>query len=72
MHINTKYRLGALFYLMAAYAIALPLMALILDVVIGGSLIDIWKGSYSFSDLLNHREDLYLMMAGLGKVRTSS
>nr|WP_313069489.1 hypothetical protein [Atlantibacter hermannii] len=66
MHINTKYRLGALFYLMAAYAIALPLMALILDVVIGGSLIDIWKGSYSFSDLLNHREDLYLMMAGLG------
>ncbi|KUQ97961.1 hypothetical protein [Enterobacter hormaechei] len=66
MHINTKYRLGALLYLMAAHAIALPLMALILDVVIGGSLIEIWKGLYSFSDLINHREDLYLMMAGLG------
>ena len=66
MHINTKYRLGTLLYLMAAHAIALPLIALFLDVVIGGSLIDIWKGLYSFSDLLNHREDLYLMMAGLG------
>ncbi|MGO3912271.1 hypothetical protein, partial [Huaxiibacter chinensis] len=60
MHINTRYRLGALLYLMAAYAVALPLMAFIFDVVIGGSLIDIWKGSYSFSELFYHREDLYL------------
>ncbi|WP_435930076.1 hypothetical protein [Dryocola sp. BD613] len=66
MRINTKYRLVILLYLMAAHAVALPLVALILDLLIVGSLIDIWKGSYSFSDLLNHREDLYLMMAGLG------
>ncbi|WP_318387728.1 hypothetical protein [Enterobacter sp.] len=66
MRINTKYRLGILLYLMAAHAVALPLMSLILDLLIGGSLIDIWKGSYSFSELLKHREGLYLMMAGLG------
>ncbi len=66
MRINTKYRLGALLYLMVANAVALPLVALVLDLLIGGSLIDIWKGSYSFSDLLNHREGLFLMMSALG------
>lgn len=68
MHIDTKLRLASLFYLVVAYAIALPLMALFTDLVITGSIIDIWKGSYSFADLLSFRKILFLKFAGLGAV----
>ena len=44
MHINTKMRLAALLYLMAAYAVALPGLALFTDLVINGGIIDMWKG----------------------------
>jgi len=66
MHINTKYRVGALIYLIVAYALALPALALFTDLVINGSIIDMWKGSYSFADLLNLRKTLFLQFAGLG------
>ena len=48
MRINTKMRLAALLYLMAAYAVALPTLALFTDLVINGGIIDMWQGSYSF------------------------
>nr|WP_227507137.1 hypothetical protein [Klebsiella michiganensis] len=66
MHINTKMRLAALLYLMAAYAVALPGLALFTDLVINGGIIDMWKGAYSFMDLLARRKILYLQFAGLG------
>lgn len=66
MHINVKYRIGALIYLMAAYALALPALALFTDLVINGSIIDMWKGSYSFADLLSMRKTLFMQFAGLG------
>ena len=37
MRINTKMRLAALLYLMAAYAVALPALALFTDLVINGA-----------------------------------
>ena len=66
MHINTKMRIAALLYLMAAYAVALPGLALFTDLVINGGIIDMWKGAYSFMDLLARRKILYLQFAGLG------
>ncbi len=68
MHINTRYRIWALIYLMAACAIALPALALFLDLMINGSIIDIWKGVYSFTDLLRVRKNLMVTYAGLGAV----
>lgn len=59
MHIDTKLRLASLFYLIVAYAIALPLMALFTDLVITGSIIDIWRDSYSFAELLSFRKNLF-------------
>ncbi|WP_144815452.1 MULTISPECIES: hypothetical protein [Enterobacteriaceae] len=66
MHINTRHRIWALIYLMAAYALALPTLALFLDLVINGSIIDIWKDKYSFADLIRFRKTLFLYFAGLG------
>ncbi|STW29353.1 outer membrane protein [Klebsiella michiganensis] len=68
MHINTKMRLAALLYLMAAYAVALPGLALFTDLMINGGIIDMWKGAYSFMDLLARRKILYLQFAGLGAI----
>lgn len=68
MHINTKMRLAALLYLLAAYAVALPALALFADLVINGGIIDMWQGSYSFLDLLALRKMLYLQLAGLGAI----
>ena len=62
MHINTKMRLAALLYLMAAYAVALPGLALFTDLVINGGIIDMWKGAYSFMDLLARRKILYVLI----------
>ena len=47
MHINTKMRIAALLYLMAAYAVALPALALFTDLVINGGIIDMWKSAYN-------------------------
>lgn len=66
MHIDTRYRIWALIYLMASCALALPALALFLDLVINGSIIDIWKGAYSFADLLSMRKNLLFYFAGLG------
>ena len=66
MQRNTKYRIWALIYLMAAYALALPALALFLDLVINGSIIDIWKDEYSFADLLSLRKNLLFYFAELG------
>ncbi|AJZ88887.1 hypothetical protein RI049_15630 [Cedecea neteri] len=68
MHINTKVRIATLICLMAAYAIALPTMALFADLLIAGGIVDIWKGSYSFAGLLSFRKILYLKLAALGAV----
>lgn len=68
MHINTKMRIAALLYLMAAYAVALPALALFTDPVINGGIIDMWKSAYSFVDLLVRRKTLYLQFAGLGAI----
>ncbi|MDA8479823.1 hypothetical protein NNO04_14070 [Citrobacter sp. Awk 4] len=68
MHYNTKVRVAVLLYLMAAYAIALPVLALFSDLVINGGIIDIWKGSYSFVDLIDFRKILFLKFAGLGAI----
>ncbi|MCW9652800.1 hypothetical protein QTO66_10650 [Klebsiella oxytoca] len=68
MRINTKMRLAALLYLMAAYAVALPALALFTDLVINGGIIDMWQGSYSFLNLLDLRKILYLQFAGLGAI----
>ena len=65
MHINTKMRIAALLYLLAAYAVALPALALFTDLVINGGIIDMWKSAYSFVDLLVLRKTLYLQFAGL-------
>nr|WP_228727938.1 hypothetical protein [Klebsiella michiganensis] len=64
MHINTKMRLAALLYLMAAYAVALPGLALFTDLMINGGIIDMGKGAYSFMDLLARRKILYLQLPG--------
>ncbi|HCC4550924.1 TPA: hypothetical protein M5K93_000652 [Klebsiella oxytoca] len=68
MRINTKMGLAALLYLMAAYAVALPTLALFTDLVINGGIIDMWQGSYSFLNLLDLRKILYLQFAGLGAI----
>ncbi len=66
MRINTKMRLAALLYLMAAYSVALPALTLFTDLVINGGIIDMWQGSYSFLNLLDLRKILYLQFTGLG------
>jgi len=66
MRINTRYRVGSLLYLIVAYALALPLLGLFFDLLISGSMVDIWKGSYSFVELLEHRRVLYLKFSGIG------
>lgn len=53
MHINTKMRIAALLYLMAAYAVALPAIALFTDLVINGGIIDMWKGRIHLSTCLS-------------------
>ncbi|WAH52847.1 hypothetical protein LMA04_01955 [Pseudescherichia vulneris] len=68
MHINTRYRIWALIYLMAAYAIALPLLALFLDLVINGTIIDIGKGAYSLADLLSLRKNQMVTYVGFGAI----
>ena len=68
MHINTKMRIAALLYLMAANALAQPALALFTDLVINGGIIDMWKSAYSFVDLLVRRKTLYLQFAGLGAI----
>lgn len=68
LHHNQHIEYLTLFYLIVAYAIALPLMALFTDLVITGSIIDIWRGSYSFAELLSFRKILFLKFAGLGAV----
>ncbi|MFA1017696.1 hypothetical protein AB8780_08560 [Enterobacter sp. SAT-E-asb] len=68
MHVNNKVRIFTLCYLVCAYAIALPVLALFSDLVINGGVIDIWKGVYSFADLLSFRKVLFLKFAGLGAV----
>ncbi|EHG8282106.1 hypothetical protein J5259_002216 [Klebsiella oxytoca] len=68
MRINTKMRLAALLYLMTAYAVALPALALFTDLVINGGIIDMWQGSYSFLNLLDLRKILYLQFARLGAI----
>lgn len=66
MNVNIKIRLAILIFLMAAYAVALPVLALLTDLVINGAIIDIWNNSYSFGSLLSFRKMLYLKFAGLG------
>ncbi|CBG88254.1 hypothetical protein [Citrobacter rodentium] len=66
MNVHIKFRIAILIYLSAAYAVALPLLALLTDLVINGAIIDIWKNSYSFGSLLSSRKMLYLKFAGLG------
>lgn len=68
MHINTKYRLSGLIYLVTTYPIAFLLIALFADMVINGGIIDIWRGKYSFLDLLQFRKYLYLKLAALGAI----
>ena len=68
MHINTRVKIATLIYLMAACAIALPALALFLDLMINGSIIDIWQGAYSFADLLSFRKTLFLNFAEFGAV----
>lgn len=43
-------------------------IALFTDLVINGGIIDMWKGAYSFVDLLVRRKMLYLQFAGLGAI----
>lgn len=66
MHANTKVRIFTLCYLVCAYAVALPALALLLDLVINGAAIDIWQGAYSFADLLRLRKELLLNLSGPG------
>ncbi len=66
MHINTKMRIFAFCYLVCAFTIALPVIALFFDLVIGGGIIDILKKVYSFTDLLSMRKSIYLKLAGIG------
>ncbi|QHB32935.1 hypothetical protein F0T03_12675 [Yersinia canariae] len=66
MHIDTKYRLFALIYLTAAYAAAIPAIYLVLDLIIGGALIDIWKGEYSFFEFLTYQKITCFKLSAAG------
>lgn len=63
MHIDTKYRLFAFIYLTVAYATVLPVTFIIIELIIGGALIDIWKGEDSFIALLAYRKIIYLKLS---------
>ncbi|MHA7847097.1 hypothetical protein [Serratia sp. D1N4] len=66
MHINTKHKLFILIYLTAAYAVAIPLIYMIMGLVFGGALADMWKGEYSFYDFLEQRKIIYLKLSAVG------
>lgn len=68
MHINLKFRIATLIYLVAAYAIAIPAIALFADLMIIGKIIDIWEGLYSFSELFISQRIIYLKLSGVGAV----
>ncbi|MFA3760728.1 hypothetical protein [Yersinia sp. 2466 StPb PI] len=66
MHIDTKYRLFLFIYLTAAYAAAIPAMYLVLDLIIGGALIDILKDEYSFFEFITNRKITCFKLSAVG------
>lgn len=66
MHINIRYRLGSLIYLTLAFALALPVLGLLFDLLISGMIVDIWREQYSFIELLATHRGLCLKLSGVG------
>ncbi|EKN6252602.1 hypothetical protein DVQ20_09815 [Yersinia enterocolitica] len=56
MRIDSMHRLFLLIYLAATYAVVIPVIYIIQDLIIGGTLFDILNGHYSFIELLAYRK----------------
>lgn len=56
MRIDTMHRLFLPIYLAATYAVVLPVIYIIQDLIVCGALVDILNGHYSFIELLTYRK----------------
>ncbi|PWC17234.1 hypothetical protein DDT56_06800 [Brenneria corticis] len=68
MRFNTKVRIALLAYLVMAFAVALPVVAFVCDLIINGVIIDLLKSTYSFSDFYNFRRIIYLRLSLIGAI----
>lgn len=66
MRIDTMPRLFLPIYLAATYAVVVPVIYIIQDMIIGGALVDILNGHSSFIELLVYRETTFFNLSAVG------